>query len=336
MDHNYITAFVCLMMFSASFCSTLPNATNPNAAEACVNGGTISLTFDFYLSSCPEAEAIVFSWVEKAVSDDPRMAASLLRLHFHDCFVNGCDASVLLDDTASMVGEKSAAPNANSLRGFDVIDAIKAEIEYFCPQTVSCADILAIAARDAVVLSGGPAWEVEMGRKDSLIASKAAANNILPSPNSDLPTLMSKFQALGLSLQDLLALSGAHTMGKARCSTFSARLNGGGPDINLEFLQSLQQLCTVNTTLADLDHATPMTFDNRYFTNILSGEGLLPSDQALVGGVDEARALVQSYAQDARVFYRDFAKSMIVMGGLQSAAAGEIRRNCRAVNQILP
>lgn len=58
----------------------------------------------------------------------------------------------MLDDTASMVGEKSAAPNANSLRGFDVIDAIKAEIEYFCPQTVSCADILAIAARDAVVL----------------------------------------------------------------------------------------------------------------------------------------------------------------------------------------
>ncbi|XP_042023622.1 peroxidase 40-like [Salvia splendens] len=332
MDYKYMAAFVCLAMFSAA----LGSSTLPNEAEACVNGATISLTFDFYLSSCPEAEAIVFSWVEKAVSDDPRMAASLLRLHFHDCFVNGCDASVLLDDTASMVGEKSAAPNANSLRGFDVIDAIKAEIEYFCPQTVSCADILAIAARDAVVLSGGPGWEVEMGRKDSLIASKAAANNNIPSPNSDLPTLLSKFQALGLSLQDLLALSGAHTMGKARCSTFSARLNGGGPDINLEFLQSLQQLCASNTTLADLDHATPMTFDNRYFTNILSGEGLLPSDQALVGGVDEARALVQSYALDARVFYRDFAKSMIVMGGLQSAAAGEIRRNCRAVNQILP
>lgn len=58
------------------------------------------------------------------------------------------------------------------------------------------------------VQSGGPAWGVEMGRKDSLTASKAAANNNIPSPNSDLPTLMSKFQALGLSLQDLLALSG--------------------------------------------------------------------------------------------------------------------------------
>lgn len=86
MDYKYIAAFVYFMMFSAAFGSiTLPNSTNPNEAEACA---TISLTFDFYLTSCPEAEAIVFSWVEKAVSDDPRMAASLLRLHFHDCFVN--------------------------------------------------------------------------------------------------------------------------------------------------------------------------------------------------------------------------------------------------------
>ncbi|XP_057806106.1 peroxidase 40 [Salvia miltiorrhiza] len=333
MGSNYAAACACvwLMLLLLNFSAAIPNSTNE--AEACVNGGGITLSFDFYLSSCPEAEAIVFSWVEKAVSDDPRMAASLLRLHFHDCFVNGCDASVLLDDTAAMVGEKSAAPNANSLRGFEVIDAIKAEVEYFCPQTVSCADILAIAARDAVVLSGGPAWEVEMGRKDSLVASKAAANSNIPGPSSDLPTLLSKFNSVGLSLQHLLALSGAHTMGKARCATFSARLGGGGGDVNLEFLQSLQQLCAANTTLADLDHATPTAFDNRYFVNILAGEGLLASDQALVGGVDDqARGVVESYARDARVFFQDFATSMLAMGALQNGGAGEIRRNCRAVN----
>lgn len=66
--------------------------------------------------------------------------------------MQGCDASVLLDDNDNFVGEKTAAPNVNSLRGFEVIDAIKSEIESICPQTISCADILAIAARDSVAL----------------------------------------------------------------------------------------------------------------------------------------------------------------------------------------
>ena len=63
----------------------------------------------------------------------------------------GCDASVLLDDTGNFTGEKGAGPNAGSLRGFGVIDTIKALLEALCPRTVSCADILAVAARDSVV-----------------------------------------------------------------------------------------------------------------------------------------------------------------------------------------
>lgn len=59
---------------------------------------------------------------------------------------------MLLDDTVDFIGEKTAAPNLNSLRGFDVIDAIKSDLESFCPETISCADILAVAARDSVIL----------------------------------------------------------------------------------------------------------------------------------------------------------------------------------------
>lgn len=64
--------------------------------------------------------------------------------------MQGCDGSVLLDDTSSFTGEKTAVPNNNSLRGFDVIDSIKSQLEASCKQVVSCADILAVAARDAV------------------------------------------------------------------------------------------------------------------------------------------------------------------------------------------
>ncbi|KAG8372859.1 hypothetical protein BUALT_Bualt12G0110800 [Buddleja alternifolia] len=341
----YLAVFyiIILLKFSAAF-ATISNATNE--AEACIDGASITLTFGFYLNSCPEAEPIVFSWIEKAVSDDPRMAASLLRLHFHDCFVNArtllfiYSLNLLLDDTPTFVGEKTAAPNANSLRGFEVIDAIKADLEYVCPQTVSCADILAIAARDSVVLSGGPGWEVQMGRKDSLSASKTAANNNIPGPNSNEPTLVANFQSVGLSLQDMVALSGAHTMGKARCSTFSARINGSNiansPDINLEFLQSLQQLCSesdASTTLVDLDHMTPATFDNQYYFNLLSGEGLLGSDQALVTGNNLTRRVVGSYVDDMGIFFEDFKRAMLKMGSLTSGEGGEIRRNCRAINQ---
>ncbi|CAI9118904.1 OLC1v1020531C1 [Oldenlandia corymbosa var. corymbosa] len=310
--------------------------------EECFDGSTsLVLTFDLYQNSCPEAEPIVFSWVAKSVSDDPRMAASLLRLHFHDCF--GCDASVLLDDTPTFTGEKTAAPNLNSLRGFEVIDAIKNDLEYFCPETVSCADILAIAARDSVVLSGGKGWEVQMGRKDSLSANKTAANNNIPAPNSDVPTLVSKFQNVGLSLEDMVTLSGAHTLGKARCATFSSRLNGNSnaneaPDINLEFIQSLQQLCSgdANATLANLDVKTPSAFDNQYYMNLLSGEGLLTSDQVLVSGDGRTRELVETYVDDQAVFLEDFKNAMLRMGSILPAAgeSGEIRRNCRAANQI--
>ena len=64
----------------------------------------------------------------------------------------GCDASILLDDIpGSFVGEKTANPNNNSVRGFNVVDDIKAKLEKACPGVVSCADILALAALDSVV-----------------------------------------------------------------------------------------------------------------------------------------------------------------------------------------
>jgi peroxidase len=64
--------------------------------------------------------------------------------------VQGCDGSILLDDTSSFTGEKTAGPNNNSVRGFEVVDKIKSQVEKACPHVVSCADIVAIAARDSV------------------------------------------------------------------------------------------------------------------------------------------------------------------------------------------
>ena len=107
------------------------------------------LSTTFYDATCPNASTIIRNSIRRAISAERRMAASLIRLHFHDCFVQGCDASILLDETATIQSEKTAIPNANSVRGYDVIEAVKREIEHACPGIVSCADILTLAARDA-------------------------------------------------------------------------------------------------------------------------------------------------------------------------------------------
>ena len=67
----------------------------------------------------------------------------------------GCDASILLDATSTIDSEKNAGANANSARGFNVVDDIKSQVDKVCGRpVVSCADILAVAARDSVVAVG--------------------------------------------------------------------------------------------------------------------------------------------------------------------------------------
>ncbi|KAF8397012.1 hypothetical protein HHK36_018650 [Tetracentron sinense] len=166
------------------------------------------LSPNHYLSTCPKALFIINSAVIAAIKKETRIGASLLRLHFHDCFVNGCDGSLLLDDTPNFIGEKTATPNYNSIRGFDVVDDIKARVEKACPGVVSCADILALAARDSVVYLGGPSWTVGLGRRDSTTASRSVANTSILAPTSNLSALVSSFSAQELSLKDMVALSG--------------------------------------------------------------------------------------------------------------------------------
>nr|GFC54236.1 peroxidase 17 [Tanacetum cinerariifolium] len=97
-------------------------------------------------------ELIVRDVMQKAMIREPRSGASVMRLQFHDCFVNGCDGSLLLDDTPTMLGEKLSLSNINSLRSYEVVDEIKEALETACPQIVSCADIIIMASRDAVAL----------------------------------------------------------------------------------------------------------------------------------------------------------------------------------------
>ncbi|XP_031384974.1 peroxidase A2-like [Punica granatum] len=306
--------------------------------------GVAELEGDFYEDSCPNASAIVRRVLEQAQQRDVRIGAKLIRLHFHDCFVQGCDGSILLVNAEGIASEQDARPNVNSTAGFEVVDDMKAALENACPGVVSCADILAIASQVAVSLAGGPSWEVELGRRDSRTANRDEANTAIPSPVDSLANMTSKFAAVGLDSTDLVALSGAHTFGRARCTTFSHRLYNfsgtGGPDPTLDsaFLETLRQICPQSgdgNTITNLDPSSPDSFDNNYFTNLRNNRGLLQTDQELFSGaVADTVSAVNRFAGSQSEFFDAFAKSMVKMGGIRplTGSSGEIRANCKRVN----
>ncbi|KAE8657269.1 Peroxidase 20 [Hibiscus syriacus] len=309
------------MEITRAFCILLVSVLNAVKITSSVEDGLLYL--DYYKETCPLAAEIVSRNVEIAVLKDPRMAASLLRLHFHDCFVMGCDASILLDNNGDIISEKQAGPNLNSLRGFEVIDKIKHLLEEACPLTVSCADILAMVARDSVTLRGGPSWEVWLGRKDSLKASFDGANQFIPTPNSSLETLIANFNQQGLDVEDLVALSEKYDKYQ-RYRTFRRILRSICPESGRD------------EAIAPLDFLTPAKFDNQYYINIHQGNGLLGSDNVLVNEDHEGeiKKLVWDFASDQELFFSSFAKSVVKMGNINvlTGIDGEIRKNCRFVN----
>lgn len=289
----------------------------------------------FYDSSCPNALSAIRTAIRSAIASDRRMAASLIRLHFHDCFVQGCDASILLDETSSIQSEKTALGNLNSARGYNVIDKAKTEVEKICPGVVSCADIIAVAARDASAYVGGPSYAVKLGRRDSTTASRTLANAELPAFFESLESLISRFQKKGLTARDMVALSGSHTLGQAQCFTFRERIYNHS-NIDAGFASTRRRRCPrvgSDATLAPLDLVTPNSFDNNYFKNLMQNKGLLQSDQVLFNG-GSTDSIVSEYSRNPARFKSDFGSAMIKMGdiGLLTGSAGQIRRICSAVN----
>ncbi|CAN6341948.1 unnamed protein product [Urochloa humidicola] len=283
------------------------------------SGSALSSTF--YDASCPSAHDVVRRVIQDARVSDPRIPASLIRLHFHDCFVQGCDASLLLDDDLPAIQtEKTVPANNNSARGFPVVDDIKAELEHACPGVVSCADILALAAEISVEIAGGPRWRVLLGRRDGTTTNVQSADN-LPSPFDSLNVLQEKFRNVNLDDTDLVALQGAHTFGKVQCQFTRENCTAGQPEGSLE----------------NLDKVTPNLFDNKYYGNLLHGRAQLESDQVMLSepsAQTTTASIVHRFASNQQDFFRNFAASMIKMGNISPLTGrdGEIRKNCRRVN----
>ncbi|KAM0925360.1 hypothetical protein ACQ4PT_004245 [Festuca glaucescens] len=297
------------------------------------------LKIGHYHKTCYKAEQIVRDAVKKAVYANRGIGAGLIRLFFHDCFVRGCDASVLLDPTsANAQPEKLGIPNFPSLRGFEVIDAAKAALEKACPGIVSCADIVAFAGRDAsVILSNGKVnFNMPSGRYDGRVSIANETLFNLPPPFATLQLLKDMFASKGLSTDEMVTLSGAHTVGISHCSSFSDRLPANASDptsMDAKLAKSVQRQCnkTGDPTVVQ-DVVSPSFLDKQYYQNVLKRKVLFNSDAAL-----QSPETINEVRLNARIsgrWEKKFKAAMVKMGSIEvkSSATGEIRKQCRFVN----
>ncbi|KAG6512495.1 hypothetical protein ZIOFF_030616 [Zingiber officinale] len=306
------------------------------------------LRVGFYAQTCPRAEALVREAFDDAVRKTDDIGADLLRMHFHDCFVRGCDGSVLIASANGNTAEKDADINQTfEEEAFQVVDNAKASLEAACPGVVSCADILAYVARDSVAHYGGGFYDVPAGRRDGRISLATDTSENIPRHNFTLDQLTRVFARKGLTQSEMITLSGiavyigAHTIGIAHCPAFTERLynfnssSGVDPTLDPAYAVQLQQQCptAASNTEVPMDLPSELGFDNSYYKGILRNRGLFTSDQTLVS-TPAAAAQVKLFARNSAVFKSRFAAAMVRMGsiGVLTGSNGEIRSNCRAPN----
>ncbi|CAN6288733.1 unnamed protein product [Urochloa humidicola] len=298
------------------------------------------LANNYYAGKCGNAsvETIIQDAVKARLAWDKRMVAGLLHLQFHDCFVAGCDASILLDGPNT----EKTAPQNNGIFGYDLIDDIKTALENVCPGVVSCADIIIAATRDAVGMCGGPSYQVQLGRRDGMV-SQASMASILPGPNVDIPTAISLFSKKGLNSFDMAILMGAHTVGVTHCSVIHDRLydfNGTGlPDPAMDplYVWILTKFaCPKGQAFDNIvyldDPSSILLVDKSYYAQIMKRHGVLAVDQAL--GDHSSTAWMVNFLATTDFFPSMFSYALNKLAALDvlTGTAGEIRNNCRRTN----
>jgi L-ascorbate peroxidase len=210
-------------------------------------------------------------------------APVMLRLVFHDAGTylaaeknGGVNGSIRF--------ELDRPENFGLKRGYNVIEATAAKLKgTVAEKTISRADLIALAAARAVKITGGPVIDVPVGRIEAVVPDP---ENRLPEENFSAAQQLAAFAAMGLSPQDFIALSGSHTLGSK-------------------------------------GYGDPLTFDNTYFTLLLEKPWENKKDEmaSMIGIASDhvlpddvvCKPLIEKYAKDKALFYKDFEASFLKM-----------------------
>lgn len=299
------------------------------------------LVMNFYKDTCPQAEDIIREQVKLLYKRHKNTAFSWLRNIFHDCAVQSCDASLLLDSTRQTLSEKEM-DRSFGMRNFRYIENIKEAVERECPGVVSCADILVLSGRDGVVALGGPYIPLKTGRRDGRKSRAEILEQYLPDHNDSMSVVLERFAAIGIDAPGLVALLGSHSVGRTHCVKLVHRLYPEvDPALNPDHVPHMLHKCPdaipdpKAVQYVRNDRGTPMVLDNNYYRNILDNKGLMMVDHQLATD-KRTRPYVKKMAKSQDYFFKEFSRAITLLSENNplTGTKGEIRKVCNLANKL--
>ncbi|KAK9064177.1 hypothetical protein SSX86_015557 [Deinandra increscens subsp. villosa] len=312
-------------------------ADTTESTESADSGG---LVLNFYKDSCPQAEDIIKEQVMLLYKRHKNTAFSWLRNIFHDCGVESCDASLLLDSTRRTLSEKET-DRSFGLRNFRYLETIKEAVERECPGVVSCADILVLSGRDGIVALGGPYIPLKTGRRDGRKSRADILEQHLPDHNESMTVVLERFKKIGIDTPGVVALLGSHSVGRTHCVKLVHRLYPEvDPALNPAHVEHMLHKCPdaipdpKAVQYVRNDRGTPMILDNNYYRNILDNKGLLIVDHQLATD-KRTKPFVKKMAKSQDYFFKQFGRAITILteNNPLTGTKGEIRAQCNVANK---
>lgn len=195
----------------------------------------------------------------------------------------------------------------------------------FMDTSLSPADAIQICGMVSVEMTGGPKFEDFNFEPGRITASGVSQDGLLPGPLGGASSLRDYFYRAGLDDLDIVALSGAHTLGGGQ-GPLGSGFTGAftlTPDVfSNDYFQNL--ITYANVTANGCDYfapgVTPTMRDNQgcHPTNQDNAEGgimQLPTDRALL--LDNGFLQhVKAFANDKTLFFTEFVRSFKKMSEL--------------------
>mmetsp|Transcript_45596 Transcript_45596/g.132747 ORF Transcript_45596/g.132747 Transcript_45596/m.132747 type:complete len:318 (-) Transcript_45596:122-1075(-) len=238
--------------------------------------------------------------------DGTSLAGTFIRLAWHSCGTYKAADNSGGSNGARMRFSPEASYGNNA--GLDLARAALEPIKQQFPE-ISYADLYTFSGVVAVEEAGGPKIPFAIGRTDDQDGSKSDPKDRLPnadmgSRSKTISHMREIFGRMGFSDQEMVALLGAHAMG--RCHTTASGFWGPWTNAETTFSNEYFRLLLEERWSPKFSHNGKVWTGPDQYEDSTGKLMMLPSDMALLA--DPAlKKWVEIYAKDENKFFTDFA-----------------------------